>query len=282
MIDLRRADLHMHTHCSDGQLAPAALVAKARTVGLHALAITDHDSIEGLAEAMEAGQQHRVEIIGGVELSVTVEAAEVHLLGYFFDPAHDGLRAHLAAFQAARRHRAEVMVERLNALGIPLRFEAVDALAQGRALGRPHVAQALVAAGFVETYIDAFAQYIGDGGPASVAKPAFPAREALALLHEAGGIGVLAHPGHWTSDRVTMALIRDGLDGIETIHPAHDAMLTRYYRQIVRDFALVETGGSDYHGFRPDDEARLTQFSIPYPTLERARRAARTRTIPVT
>ncbi len=270
-----RADMHTHTRCSDGRLAPTALVAAAAQCGLHALAITDHDCIDGLEEGAEAGRRYGVEVVAGVELSVTVEAEEVHLLGFFFDPDHAGLRRHLAAFQRARRERAAGIVERLGALGVPVSFEAVMAQAQGQAVGRPHVAEALLQGGHVASHEEAFDQYLRDGGPAFVAKPLFPAAEALALLHEAGGIGVLAHPGYWTHDATLMALIRAGMDGIETVHPAHDADLTRYYRQIARDFVLIETGGSDYHGPRPDEDATLGRYSIPYAHLERARRAAR-------
>ena len=265
------ADLHTHTRCSDGQLAPEALVALAQACGLRALAITDHDTVAGIAAAQAAGQRLGVEVVTGVELSTTVGDLEVHLLGYFFDPEHPALRDHLVAFQEARRERGEAMVERLNALGVPLRWDAVAAQAQGAvAVGRPHVAQALVEEGFVPDQRTAFEQYLGDDAPACVAKPLFPAREALAMLHAAGGIGVLAHPGHWTSDVTVMTLIRAGLDGIETVHPSHDAMLTRYYRRIVRDFGLIETGGSDYHGTRPDDD-RLGEYAVPYAWVERAR-----------
>lgn len=274
MIDVRRADLHAHTHCSDGHLSPEALVAKARQCGLKALAITDHDCIDGIAEGQAAGVRYGIEVVPGVELSVTVGEEEVHLLGYFFDPAHPGLRAHLAVFQQRRRERAERIVEQLNAAGVSLSFEAVAVQAKGQALGRPHVAEAMVAAGLVETTQEAFEQYLADGGPAFVAKPLFPAREALALLHAAGGIGVLAHPGHWTGDATVMALLQAGLDGLETIHPAHDPSLTHYYRQLARDFALLETGGSDYHGPRPDEPDAMGRYTIPYPWLERARRAA--------
>lgn len=274
MIVLPRADLHTHTHCSDGQLSPKALVHKAALSGITALAITDHDCVDGLAEARQAGIQHNVEIINGVELSVTVGETEVHLLGYFFDDEHPGLRAHLAAFMHQRRLRAIRMVEKIKALGCPLRFEAVERQAVGKAIGRPHVARALVAEGLVESYEDAFERYIGDGKPAFVAKPLVPAAEALALLHDAGGIGVLAHPGHWTADATLMLLIRAGLDGIEVVHPSHDDSLIRYYRQVACDFVLIETGGSDYHGTYPGSEPRLGYYTIPYALLERARRAA--------
>lgn len=272
MIDFRRADLHTHTHHSDGQLAPAKLVAKARQHGLYALAITDHDGIDGLEEASEAGRTCGVEVIAGVELSVTVGQEEVHLLGYCFDPQHEGLRRHLRRFRSARHRRGEQMVERLHALGVPLAFASVLEEARDGVLGRPHVAAALVREGHVASYLEAFERYLKDGGPAWVAKPLFPAEEALALLHDAGGLGVLAHPGHWTSDAVLMALIRAGLDGIETVHPAHDEMLKRYYRQTARDFGLIETGGSDYHGQRPQDEANLGRYAIPYPQLDRVKR----------
>lgn len=275
MIDVRRADLHAHTHCSDGQLSPATLVAKAKKDGLHALAITDHDCVDGLAEGQDAGARCGVEVIAGVELSVTVDEEEIHLLGYFFDPAHPGLQAHLERFQQRRKERAVRMVERLNALQVSLSFEAVQAQAKGRALGRMHVAHALVDEGYVETVPQAFEQYLHDNGPAFVAKPLFPARQALALLHDAGGIGVLAHPGHWTSDSTIMTLVREGMDGIETIHPSHDASLTQYYHRIARDFFLLETGGSDYHGPRPDGVDTMGRYSIPYPWLEKARKAAR-------
>ena len=269
-----RADMHMHTLCSDGSLSPADLVAQAHGVGLAAIAVTDHDCIDGLPEARAAGARLGMEVVSGVELSVTVEEVEVHLLGYFFDPDHAGLRAHLDAFQVHRRRRAEAMVERLHGLGVALPVEAVWAQAQGRALGRPHVAEALLAQGVVSTQQEAFERYIGDDAPAFVPKPMFPAAAALALLHDAGGIGVIAHPGHWTRDATLMSLIRSGLDGIETIHPSHDDSLTRYYRQVARDFGLLETGGSDYHGPRPDTEERLGVYTIPYARLERARSVA--------
>lgn len=275
MFDFRRADLHTHTLHSDGQLAPTALVHLARERGLRALAVTDHDCIDGIEEAQAAGRRAGVEVVTGVELSVTVGPEEVHLLGYFFDPSHAGLRKHLTAFIERRRERAAGIVEALNGLGLPLRYEDVQRQAQGNAVGRPHVAQALVEAGYAATYQDAFEQYLRDGGPAFVAKPLFPAQEALGLLHDAGGLGVLAHPGHWISDRLLKDLVQAGLDGVETVHPSHDAMLTQYWRRHARAFGLIETGGSDYHGFRPQDDENFGRFSIPFGQLEKVRSAER-------
>ncbi len=263
-----RADLHTHTCYSDGQLTPQALVRKAEAAGLSALAVTDHDTVDGVAEAQAAGQACGVEVVTGVELSVSVDEREVHLLGYGFDTEDGGLRAHLVRFKRARRERARGMAERLRVLGVPLAFEDVEAQASAEAaLGRPHVAAALVAGGHVGTEQEAFERYIADGGPAFVAKPVFPAAEALALLHAAGGLGVLAHPGHWTSEETLRALVRSGLDGIEVVHPSHDAALTRYYHDRARALNLIETGGSDYHGHRAHDEEHFGAYTVPLSAL---------------
>ena len=267
MIDVRRADLHTHTYYSDGCLSPAALVQKAHQCGLRALSITDHDCVDGLEEGLQAGALYGVEMVAGVELSVTLEESRLHLLGYFFDPNHAELRAHLEEFRRLRRVRAERMLERLADLGVFLSLASLQA--PGRAVGRPHVAEAMVAAGVVETTQEAFERYLADGKPAHVSKPLFPASEALAMLHAAGGIGVLAHPGHHTAGDTITALVRDGLDGLETIHPSHDAELTQYYRQLARDMNLLETGGSDFH--RPAPTEKIGLVSIPYPWLATAR-----------
>jgi len=255
-------------------LTPMALVKKAREYGLKALAVTDHDCLEGLAEAKAEGARIGIDVISGVELSINVGEVEVHLLGYFFDAENPGLNAYLGEYKYLRLERGQAIVSRLNDLGLSLSFDDVLSTAGHGVIGRPHVARALVSAGLVSNYVEAFEHYLSDQGPAFVPKAVFPAEDALMLLHEAGGVGVLAHPGHWTADAVLMRLIRAGLDGIETIHPSHDEMITRYYRQVARDFLLIETGGSDYHGFREKDDANFGHFSIPFRQLDRARRRA--------
>jgi len=268
-MDRSRIDLHTHTTCSDGALTPRALVRKAHAAGLRAVAVTDHDTVAGVAAAQAAGAALGIDVVPGVELSVTVEGAEYHLLGYGMDLADGRFQDYLERFRRQRAERAEQMVDHLRALGVALSFDDVLAQASGDALGRPHVASALVAAGHVATPQEAFERYLGNRGPAFVPKPSFPAEAALDLVHAAGGVAVLAHPGHWTSDAVLMHLIRNGLDGIETVHPSHDDSLTRYYRRIARDFVLLETGGSDYHGTRPTDEAAFGRYTVPYRRLER-------------
>lgn len=273
-MDARRADLHTHTRCSDGTLTAAELVAKVAAAGISAMAVTDHDSIDALPEALAAGGELGVEVVPGVELSVTADGQEIHLLGYGFDPAHPALRAHLNRFRDGRMERGRNMVEALNRLGVPLDMDDVIALAQDGAIGRPHVAKALAARGLVASYEDAFARYLCDEGPAFVAKPLFPAAQAIALLHAAGGIAVLAHPGTRVDGHVILQLIHAGLDGIETIHPSHSPALTRRYGDLAHQYGLIETGGSDYHGFRPEEDENFARYSIPYRRLELIRRAA--------
>lgn len=255
-------------------LTPAELIEKAHERGIRALSITDHDTIDALADAEQAGSAAGIEIIPGVELSVNVEGQEIHLLGYYFDPAHCALNEHLTGFCESRRQRGIEIVSMLNQLGIALQMEDVLVEAKDGVVGRPHVAQALVARGLVASYDDAFGQYLKDGGPAFVPKPVFPAEKAIAMLHDAGGVAVLAHPGTRVDGRAIKRLIQVGLDGIETLHPSHSPALTRRYKDLARKYGLIETGGSDYHGFRPEEDENLTRYSIPYRRLELIRRAA--------
>lgn len=238
------------------------------------MAVTDHDTIDALPEAMAEGERLGVEVIPGVELSVTLKGQEYHLLGYFFDPGNRYLVDHLEKFRRRRAERAERTIELLNRQGLPLRLEDVLEHAQEGVVGRPHIAQALVSRGLVPTYETAFVSYLKDHGPAYVPKPLFPVEDALAMLHEAGGVGVLAHPGTRVNGAVLRTLIRSGLDGLETVHPSHSFALTRQYKDVARERGLIETGGSDYHGFRPEEDENIKRYSVPYRNLERIRRAA--------
>lgn len=269
------ADLHMHTAYSDGQLPPRALVHKARQRGLKVIAVTDHDSIAAWPELRRASAEAGgPTVVPGVELSVSVDDREVHLLGYFFDPDHQALNDHLNAFAQARHDRAVQMTRQLQEAGVGLSFEAVlDEVAEDAVIGRPHVAMALVEAGHVADVDEAFDRYLRDGKVAYVAKPAFPAEEALRMLHDAGGIGVLAHPSHWTSSHTIRHLVDAGMDGIEVIHPSHDASLRAYYQRLARDYRLLTTGGSDFHGHRPHDDEHFGRLGISQPAWERLQQA---------
>lgn len=269
------ADLHTHTHCSDGTLAPGALVTLAAERGLHALAVTDHDTVEGLPQARATAEDEGVAFVSGVELSVTVDGTEVHLLAYGIDSEHPGLRDHLQSMREARRERVRHILARLRDQDIRLQDETLAAeIETAASVGRPHVAAALVRGGYVQTADQAFNEYLGQGQAAYVAKPEVPAGDALTLVHEAGGVGVLAHPGHWTSSRHIRRLVDAGLDGIETVHPAHDASLRGYYERLADGYDLFCTGGSDYHGRSGDDDETLGRMGMTRTEWERFREVA--------
>lgn len=268
------ADLHTHTSCSDGTLTPDDLVERAAGRGVRVLSVTDHDTVEGIGSAQAAAEAHGLQFVSGVELSVTVEEREVHLLAYGVEPSHEGLQRHLQAMAEARRERARRMVERLQALNIDVQDEQLEAAVESSSsVGRPHVAAALVRGGHVESVDQAFEEYLGQGQPGFVAKPAVPAENALSLVHEAGGVGVLAHPGHWTPSACLRQLVEAGLDGIEIIHPSHDASLRQYYERFARGHDLLETGGSDYHGRSEEDEENLGTVGMTRLQWERFREA---------
>jgi len=257
------ADLHTHTHCSDGRLSPTRLVEAASERGIRVLSVTDHDTVAGLEEADRAAKANGITLVPGVELSVAVDGNEIHLLAYGFDPEHAALVERLDALETARIDRMRAMLDRLHGLDVPVSADAVQAQARdAESLGRPHLALALKNGGYVETVQEAFDRYIGRGGPAFVAKPPVPASDVLTTIHDAGGIGVLAHPGHWTPSARLRTLIEHGLDGIETIHPSHDDSLESYYERWARSNNLVGTGGSDYHGHRELDEEPLGRHGL--------------------
>ncbi len=242
-----RIELHAHTSASDGQHTPAELVAMARALALDVLAITDHDTTAGLepARAAAAGQ---LMILSGIELSAEDASADVHVLGYGFDADDYGLQTTLAEFRARREVRARQMVERLAALGAPVDWERVLALAHG-AVGRPHIARALVAAGHAESVREAFDRWLHNGGPAYVARHRLTPEEAISLIHGAGGAAVLAHPGllpDWRS--MILRLVPAGLDGVEVAHPKNDQAVRLDLRGLAVRFGLIMTGGSDFHG----------------------------------
>ena len=258
------ADLHAHTQCSDGHLAPEALVAQAAEQGLQAFAVTDHDTVAGLPAAREAAAARGVRLVSGVELSVAVDGRGVHLLGYGFDPEHPALTDYLTAFTTRRRERLRQMVRRLADHGVDVSSDTVKQhVGTSAAPGRPHLARALAAEGHVEGYRDAFEQYLGTDQPAYVPAPTRPAEEAIVTLHAAGGVAVLAHPGQWMPSPVLRTLREHGLDGIECIFPSHPDYLVEYYQNICRSHDLLVTGGSDYHGReRSNDEKSFGEVGL--------------------
>jgi predicted metal-dependent phosphoesterase TrpH len=271
---MRRADLHTHTTASDGKLSPPGLVEKAHLRGLAALSITDHDTLAAYPTATLAAERYGIELIPGVELSANVRGGDVHLLGYGFDLADPALRAHLARYREERLDRAHEIVARMGALGRPVSMERVMAHAGSGAVGRPHLARAIVEAGHAPTMQGAFERYIGDGAPAFVPKGTAAPEELIELIHTAGGVCVLAHPATFVRQRLVARLVEAGLDGIETVHPAHDADLRAHWERVAQEFGLIETGGSDYHGFGERDDERFGTYTVPATRVARLRPAA--------
>lgn len=269
------ADLHTHTHCSDGTLAPAALVQRAAERGVQVLAVTDHDTVAGLKAARAAAQSCGIHFVNGAELSVEADGRSVHLLGYGFDPTHSALTDYLSAFSRRRRKRLGTMIGRLAEHGVEVSAEAVERqVGTSAAPGRPHLARALVEEGHVDSYPAAFEQYLDAGESAYVPAPTQPAPEAIDVLHAAGGVAVLAHPGQWMPGDVVTSLRDQGLDGIECVFPSHPDYLIDYYQNICRSRNLLVTGGSDYHGGPETDETHLGTVGLTLAQWERFRNVA--------
>lgn len=267
-----KADLHTHTTHSDGALSPYDLISKAKDAGLPIISITDHDSVSALEEAVEIGKKLGVEIIAGMELSTTFNDQEIHILGYFVDYHSKTLLDALAVFRGRRRKRAERIVDKLNRMNIPLKLESVLANATGDSIGRPHIANALVNEGHAESYHEAFSKYIGDGKPAYEKKEEYSLEDTVRLIAEAGGLSFLAHPGRSMNEALLFHLIKAGLDGIEVVHPSHSPDLVRYYRGIVGEYCLLESGGSDFHGGAKGDESLFGRIGIPVAAVDVMRR----------
>jgi predicted metal-dependent phosphoesterase TrpH len=257
-------DLHMHSTASDGTRAPRDVVTAAKAVGLAAIALTDHDTLAGLEEAFAAGAELGVRVIPGVELSA-VEGErgehETHILGLHLSNRTE-LERRLMDLRGMRERRADRIVRRLNELGVPITMDLVLKEAAGGAVGRPHVARALIAGKWVGDQREAFDRYLGNGRQAFVAKEQLSARDAMALIHDAGGLAVLAHPGPYaTRDRIA-ALQREGLDGVEVLHPSHSWDDSQQLDAIASELGLVRSGGSDWHG-ATDGARTLGMMKVP-------------------
>ncbi len=241
-------DLHLHTVHSDGVHTPEEVIAFARQARLSAVAITDHDTLDGVVAGQAAAQEAGIDFISGVELSASDRNADVHILGYFVEPATPGLTEELQLLRDGRLLRAVQILDLLKRLGAPIRCERVQAFAGGAPIGRPHIAAALVEAGHVRSIDEAFDRYIGYHGPAYVPKRTLNPEGAIDLVKRAGGVPVLAHPGSLRRDDLIPSLVDWGLEGIEIWHPKHDAARVRHYQALAEEHHLLVTGGSDFHG----------------------------------
>ena len=268
------ADLHTHSFCSDGLRTPTQAVEEASNAGVQALSLTDHDTVDGIDEALKAGSRLGIEVIPGLELSAHIDNREVHILGYCLDWKAPELLEHSILLRQRRRDRGIAIVERLNNLGIELTVEEVLSQASGGLVGRPHIAAAMVDRGVVANKEEAFDRFLGDRAPAVVPKPYTAAAEVIDLVHQAGGVAVIAHPGKSLSETLIARMVEWGLDGIEVYHPSHQPHQIEYYTQLAEDYGLVESGGSDSHG--EVDGVRIGDCGIGCEAIEVMRTRAAT------
>jgi predicted metal-dependent phosphoesterase TrpH len=275
-------DLHMHSNASDGSFTPDEVASMAAGNGVEVFALTDHDTLDGIPAAAACAGRAGIRLINGVELSVSEEGMDVHLLAYGFDESDPPLLAAVRRYREGRRERARKILSRLKGLGIRISLEEVEEIASGGALGRPHLAEALLRGGYVESFNEAFQRFLGHHAPAYVPKPRVSLEEASTIVREAGGVTILAHPGTLNRDHLIPAWSRRGLDGIEVWHSKHDPAAVERYRGFAHLHGLLMTGGSDYHGERTPgvvigSVAVPLEILAPLDAVLKARRPVRSR-----
>jgi 3',5'-nucleoside bisphosphate phosphatase len=269
---MKFADLHVHTLHSDGTSTPGQLVKDGVSRGLGALAITDHDTIDALAEALAESRNTDLEVIPGIELTAQHENKEVHILGYFLDYQNKELLEKLKLMQQNRIERVYRIIENLGELGLKLNPETVFAISGKATVGRMHIARALVKEGLAGSTAEAFRKYIGDRSPAYVLGFNLSVPEAIKLIHAAGGVSVLAHPYMLYNDGLISEFAGYGLEGIEVYYPEHSQSMVNFYLDLAKKLNLLVTGGTDFHG-SAKPEIKLGMIKIPLELVEKLRRA---------
>lgn len=264
-------DLHLHTTASDGRLSPAELVNLARAKGLSIIAVTDHDSVGGIKEALEeAGHSPKITVIPGVEINTDLATGELHILGYFIDFLDRDLIAALEKIRESRVGRAQKMVEKLRELGMPIEWKRVQDMARGESICRPHIAQALLEKNYVSSEREAFDKYIGRDGPAYIEREKILPAEAVRIIKRAKGLPVLAHPADIKDlDRLVVDLKEAGLVGLEAYYGQYDFNTIRKLVGVSDKYGLLTTGGSDYHHFGDDREISIGAVDIPIDSIKR-------------
>lgn len=268
-------DLHAHSTASDGSRAPADVVREAKRIGLHAIALTDHDTLAGIDAAVAAGAELGIRVVPGVELSAVENDVETHILGLHLSDTRE-MEAQLATLREMRRSRAVRIVQRLNELGVRIEFNAVLEQAAGGAIGRPHVARAMIAEGWAVDFRDAFERYLGNGRPAFVAKDRLAVADAIRMIHGAGGLAILAHPAQGATRARIEAFANEGMDGVEVRHPSHSSEDITRILALVDHFSLVPSGGSDWHG-ASEGPRTLGMMKVPLAWLDRQDERVRVR-----
>jgi 3',5'-nucleoside bisphosphate phosphatase len=279
----RWIDLHTHSTASDGSLTPTELIRYSATKRLLAIALTDHDCVDGLDEAVTEGDRLGIEVITAVELSADHSDGTMHILGFFVDRRQQGFCDRLGRLQEARRERNQKIIEKLQALDLKITYDEVVAASGGGQVGRPHYAKVLIQKGYVSSMPEAFERYLKRGAPAYVEKFRFSPRDAIAAIHEAGGVAVLAHPftlfkeSSARLDPLLGMLSEQGLDGMEVIYSTYSEDQSRHYRELAEKYRLLSSGGSDFHGaYKPGIDLGVGQgrLKVPFDLLEPLRKKA--------
>ena len=267
------ADLHLHTNFSDGTYTPEELALEGKRFNLSVLSLTDHDTVEGCARMAAACAQHGIEFIPGSELTAEQDDYELHLLGYYLDTNSAKLTKALSEFQTARQDRIREMVARIKKLGVPIEAEDVFRIANCQSPGRPHVGRALVEAGVCNTLDEAFDRFLKKNRAGWVPKFRISAPDAIKLIHEAGGVAVMAHPGLNRSDDMIPELVEAGMDGIECFHTKHSTAVSEHYLMMAEQQKLLITGGSDCHGMNKG-KPLIGSIRLPYSNVVLLRQRA--------
>ena len=263
-------DLHIHTTASDGIFTPEELVRQASLKGLKAVAITDHDAWDAIEPTAALAFKVGIEVIPGIELSTTIDGAEIHILGYFIDYRQEAFQRRVLHFKDARVERARQMVARLAELGVRIEIDRVLEIAGTGSVGRPHVARALAEEGYVGSTDEAFTRYLGNGCPAYVPKNFLSPAESFDLIHSVGGLAFFAHPGIENKDELIGQFRHQGLDGLEAWHSKHSASQTKAYLQLALQNGLLVCGGSDCHGDNLMNNGGGS-LKVPYSAVEEMR-----------
>jgi predicted metal-dependent phosphoesterase TrpH len=269
---LSKADLHIHTTCSDGRLEPLQVVDVAINSKLSAFSITDHDTIEGYIQAKEYAKEHEIELIPGVELTASMDEKEVHILGYYFDSNSEHFSKLLLSQRVGRRERIKGIIQTLKSMGLEIDYDEVRAEANGANIGRPHVAQILIQKGYVGNFFEAFSKYLSTERLGEI-KHTYPSFEkVINVIKAAGGASILAHPGKLFKDEEIHNFISAGIDGIECIHPSHNFTLQKKFTELTVSNSLLMTGGSDYHGSMERANVHIGVVAIAMKHISKMRR----------
>jgi predicted metal-dependent phosphoesterase TrpH len=257
IIETGSFDLHVHTKASDGDYSPTDVVKKAKEAGLKTIAITDHDTLEGIEEAQKAGRKFGVRVIPAIELSTKYKGKSVDILGYNIT-AGEELNNILLRMREGREERAKRIIEKFNNLGFTITLEDVKAFSEDGVIARPHIAKAVVKKGYVADYQTVFDDYLADGKPCAIDKMILSPVDGIRLIHQAGGKAVLAHPVYIGDDELVRELLSCGFDGIEVWHRSQNKADNKKYKKLAEEFNLIMTGGSDFH----NDDHQLAQFGM--------------------